>query len=360
MKLIEELYVILVELEIESNEELENLESINNKNHETTTIEQQQEEATSTTQQTTQTTTRTSIELKLLLLLTTTTTTTQTTRKTNGILDNYYSKWRQLAKTSQIDELNEYISEGDCFFAYKTPEIEEVATAAATSELHLLPITLSKENISQPAIICVTNMSEEMISVTTTENVTRQETTEKIIEPAAASTTATQTTTSYLGEPVEFMKCIEKLISSTQIVDKHLDNIQKPNKEFCEFEKQEIKLNAIKQTLESLAVALKTSLLHKQSIMERSDKEMSRRIGRLIGQLTRQHQQVVDKYREKKAVYLRNYDKWSVFGKDCETICKWLDVTLVNVDEIMQAEEEENVEKMKEIIKVDYAIQENK
>lgn len=234
-----------------------------------------------------------------------------------------YSKWRELARTSEIHELDEYINKADCFFLENTLSTDQ-----------------STHNLTTPSILCVTDMSEETIRTET--RVVRTQVVVVESQPSAAPT--------YLGEPGEFMKCIEKLISSTQIVDKHLDNIQKPHKEFNEFEKQEIKLNAIKQTLESLAVALKTSLLHRQSILDRADKEVGKKIAKLVSNLTKQHQNVVDKYREKKLIYLKNYDKWSVFNKDYETMCDWLGLTLEKVNELRQ-ESLEN-EKIKEIIKV--------
>ena len=51
---------------------------------------------------------------------------------------------------------------------------------------------------------------------------------------------------SQLNEPAEFLRCVEKLAASTQTVDKHLENIQRVGREFHEFEKQELKLAAIK------------------------------------------------------------------------------------------------------------------
>jgi hypothetical protein len=129
-----------------------------------------------------------------------------------------------------------------------------------------------------------------------------------------------------------------------------LENIQKANREFSEFEKQEVKLNAIKQTLESLAVALKTSLLHKQAIMDKSGKEMSKKISKLIANLTKHHQCVVDKYRDKRSIYLKNQDKWILFNKDYQTIIEWLNLTLTKINDLKETNLEN--EKLKEIIKV--------
>ena len=154
-----------------------------------------------------------------------------------------------------------------------------------------------------------------------------------------------------IGEPSEFVKCLERLILSTQTVDKHLENIQKPNKEFHEFEKQELKINAIKQTLESLAMALNTSLLHKSAILQRSDKEMSDRISGSVGDLTKRHQSCVAKFKEKSASYAKNLDKWVEFHANFAAINKWLDLTLVKFDAIM-ADSDLDSERIKEVIKV--------
>jgi hypothetical protein len=137
-----------------------------------------------------------------------------------------------------------------------------------------------------------------------------------------------------IGEPVEFLKCIDKLLASTHTVDKHLDNVQKTNKEFYEFEKQNLKLNAIKQTLESLALALKTLLLHKKAILEKSNAETSKKIAKLIANLTKQHQSVVKKFKEKTETYTKNNDKYNEFLKDYDEINAWLDVTLSKVNDL--------------------------
>lgn len=277
----------------------------------------------------------------------------------------YYKKWRELRRQLFDDEssreLNEYINEADCFFPDTLSMTTTTTTKTTTTNQHnnsiitdssqMATIPPQTQTQTRPtSILCTT---EEMITVTVKSEEKKQQVVSELTNVTTVTPTATTTATQssgYLGEPAEFTKCIEKLISSTQIVDKHLDNIQKPNKEFCEFEKQEVKLNAIKQTLESLAVALKTSLLHKQSIMDRSDKETSKRIGKLISQLTKQHQNVVDKYREKKSAYLKNYDKWSVFNKDVETISEWLEIALKKVNDLQSQFLESD--KVKEIIKV--------
>ena len=157
-----------------------------------------------------------------------------------------------------------------------------------------------------------------------------------------------------LCEPAEFVKCIEKLIHSTQTVEKHLDNIQKINKEFYEFEKQEIKLNAIKQTLESLAMALRTSLVHKRAILDKSNKETSKIISSSIVALTRQHQNVVQKYKEKNAIYMKNYDKWVDFNKNFNKIEEWINITLTKLNDLNESVLD--TDRVQEIIKVSHII----
>jgi hypothetical protein len=152
------------------------------------------------------------------------------------------------------------------------------------------------------------------------------------------------------AEPVEFVKCIEKLINSYQVVEKHLENIQKPNKEFVEFEKQEVKLSAIKQTLESLTSALRTLIMHKRAILDMSSKEMAKKISKLITNLTRDHQEIVCKYKEKNALYLQNSDKWTQFHKDFETIHAWLQRTYSKINELNSSDLDND--KLQQVIKV--------
>ena len=154
-----------------------------------------------------------------------------------------------------------------------------------------------------------------------------------------------------IGEPSEFIKCLEKLSLSMQTVEKHLENIQKSNKEFYEFEKQELKLNAIKQTMESLAMALKTSMLHKNAILQKSDKEMSARISNFVVELSRQHENCIERFKEKSAAYNKNLEKWNEFMKNFAAINKWLDLTLAKFEALKLEKNLDNA-KIKEIIKV--------
>lgn len=154
-----------------------------------------------------------------------------------------------------------------------------------------------------------------------------------------------------IGEPCEFMKCIERLVLSSQTVEKHLENIQKPNREFFEFEKQDLKINAIKQTLESLAMALNTSLLHKNAILQKCGPEMNARIVNSVNDLTEKHQACVEKFKEKSFSYAKNKDKWAEFHTNFGAINKWLDLTLIKFESVMAVNGLDN-ERIKEIIKV--------
>ncbi len=177
-----------------------------------------------------------------------------------------------------------------------------------------------------------------------------KETTPSKLSETSSTPRTTSSSSSNIGEPVEFIKCIEKLIYSTQTVDKHLDNVQRANKEFVEFEKQNLKLSAIKQTLESLTLAIKTSILHKQAILEKSDQEKAKQIGKLFVELTKLHQNVVHKYKEKNALYLKNYDQWSQFDKDYQNLLLWLNQTTEKLNETKASNLESS--KLQEIIKV--------
>ena len=113
-----------------------------------------------------------------------------------------------------------------------------------------------------------------------------------------------------------------------------------------------MKINAIKQTLESLALALKTLLLHKHAILDKSNKETHKKISRLISNLTKQHHTVVKRFKEKNDVYTKNNDKWNEFHKDYQMINSWLDSTLAKVNDLKIKTLENN--KLLEIIKVSW------
>ena len=164
------------------------------------------------------------------------------------------------------------------------------------------------------------------------------------------NSSAMQEDLNVLCEPLEFIKCIDKLLVSTQTVDKHLDNIQKPNKEFFEFEKQDLKLNAIKETLESLAMALKTSLLHKNAILEKSNKETSKKLSKAVSALTKRHHDVVVKYKEKNTFYIKNYEKLTEFENNFQSIQTWLSLTLSKIN-TLKTGSDLNTDGMLDIIK---------
>lgn len=137
-------------------------------------------------------------------------------------------------------------------------------------------------------------------------------------------------------DPNVFIKCLEKLLNSIQIVDKHLDNTQKLNKEFYDFERQNLKLNSIKDALESLSTAIKTSLKHKKSICDKANKELNKKISKLLNQLTKDHQDIVKKYKDKDALYTKNYDIWKEFHKDFFKMNEWLTLTLARINDLKQ------------------------
>lgn len=297
-----------------------------------------------------------------------------------------YQKWKELAEKSNIDQLKEYFKEAEYFFinidSNKSKPLsswienkEEINTSQLSNKLELNLLSDKTKNMSTSKSDNYVNLKDRSKSVlkvsnsdpitTTKENeesinvsnfVSQPESSERNIDIMSKSICELKNTfesdtveLNGICEPIEFIKCIEKLLLSTITVDKHLDNIQKANREFYEFEKQDLKLNAIKQTLESLALALKTSLLHKKSISEKSDKETSKKISKLISNLTKQHQNVVKKYKEKNVIYINNYDKWIEFKKNYQTISEWLDSTLNKVNNL----KETNLENVKlvEIIK---------
>lgn len=154
-----------------------------------------------------------------------------------------------------------------------------------------------------------------------------------------------------IGEPSEFIKCIDKLTLSTQTVEKHLENIQRPNKEFYEFEKQDLKLNAIKQTLESLSTALKTSMLHKNVILVKSDEATALKITESVSSLMEMHQNCTKKYAEKQKSYSENREKWVGHARDYDAMKKWLDLTLAKFKNLKQMPDLDK-DKINEIVQV--------
>ncbi|CAF0734066.1 unnamed protein product [Brachionus calyciflorus] len=161
-----------------------------------------------------------------------------------------------------------------------------------------------------------------------------------------------------LNEANEFIKCVEKLLLSSETVDRHLDNIQRLNKEFLDFEKQELKLKAIKQTLESLTVALKTSLQHKKTITISSNKETSDTIDAIITKLTTLHQNVVKKFKEKNESFVKNSEKWTEFNTDFNSLQKWVQNASTRFKDINEETLENS--QLKEIIKGVSNITENR
>lgn len=160
------------------------------------------------------------------------------------------------------------------------------------------------------------------------------------------------------GDATEFIRCVEKLIISSETVEKHLENIQRLNREFVDFEKQELKLKAIKQTLESLTAALKTSLLHKRPIMLSSDKETAQKIDQIITKLVALHQTVVKRFKEKNEVFVKNSEKWNEFNTDFNTLQKWLQDSSTKIKDLTETQSSDN--QLKDILKGVSSIAENR
>jgi hypothetical protein len=146
--------------------------------------------------------------------------------------------------------------------------------------------------------------------------------------------------------PNIFLNCLEKLHKSLQVVDKHLENIQKSTKEFYDFEKQHLKLNSIKDALESLSTALKTSIKHKKIICEKANKDLNKNITKILNELTKEHQVIVKKYKEKDVIYAKNFDLWKEFHKDFEKINEWLNTTLDRLSEFNKSVDNDRIEEI--------------
>lgn len=151
------------------------------------------------------------------------------------------------------------------------------------------------------------------------------------------------------GDATEFIRCVEKLIVSSETVEKHLDNIQKLNKEYYDFEKQELKLKAIKQTLESLTAALKTSLLHKKPIMFSSNKETAEKIDQIINKLVSLHHSVVKRFKEKNEIFTKNSEKWNEFNTDFNNLQKWLQDSSTKIKDVTETQSKDDT--LKDVIK---------
>ena len=249
----------------------------------------------------------------------------------------YYREWKELASNwhSGEGQVSVLLDEAEAFFNESVKKKSE-----AMDESKAL-ITATTETIETESLETLMdeeeNKTEEAVVIKLNEKCSFEDEMNKSMTELSSEIAISEKTMQNNGavsEPNEFSKCIEKLIVSTHTVDKHLDNIQKPNKEFFEFEKQDLKLNAIKQTLESLALALKTCMLHKKAIIEKSEKENANLISKSIGNLVNLHQNVVGKYKEKNAAYLKNNDKWVEFHKDFQHMSTWLDSTLEKLSDL--------------------------
>jgi hypothetical protein len=257
---------------------------------------------------------------------------------------NLIKKWNYLANLSEFDELKQLIIKED-----EKNNILNTAISSSTSftyiEHHTQMLVDNKnEELDNTAAAATTTPTTspkkskiDLMSSSIIELKNTVETEKTLLQSDIINNTC---------NPNIFINCLEKLHNSLEIVDKHLENIQKLNKEFYDFEKQNLKLNSIKDALESLSTALKTSLKHKKVICEKANKDLNKKITKLLNQLTKEHQLVVKKYKEKDAIYTKNFDLWREFHKDYDKINEWLSVTLARLNEIKQTIEYERVEEM--------------
>ena len=131
----------------------------------------------------------------------------------------------------------------------------------------------------------------------------------------------------------EFVRCLQKMIKSARIADKHLDNVQKSNREYHVFDKQEAKLSSIRQTIETLDRALQKSLLQKQRILESCERQdlatcgTATVIGNLIDYLIKLQKRIEAKYKIKEKTYADNKQRLSQFTSDVDALGAWLDST---------------------------------
>ncbi len=131
----------------------------------------------------------------------------------------------------------------------------------------------------------------------------------------------------------EFIRCLQKMIKSTRVTDKHLENIQKNSKEYHMFDKQEAKLDSIHQTIEALDCALQKTLLQKQRILESCSGEdtmaveTTKVIVTLVDYLVKLQKRVEDKYRLKEKSYTENKLRLTQFNSDVDALSVWLDST---------------------------------
>ncbi len=290
----------------------------------------------------------------------------------NACLNLYY-QWKDMASKLNLEQVD---ASAESFFSEpyslsvsnEKTSVNVVQEEKATAESEIEPIKDKSndkseivENLKTDEIVTSISPNSSHLDVTKDQTISQTDTFEDEMNKSMTELTSEITSNdknmqnnSLISEPTEFLKCIEKLMVSTQTVGKHLDNIQKHNKEFVEFEKQDLKLNAIKQTLESLALALKTCMLHKKVIMEKSNKETARSISKRVTSLVQLHQSVVAKYKEKDSIYLKNYDKWVEFNKDFINMNEWLDSTLEKLNELNSSDLENK--KLNDIIKVKFKI----
>ena len=141
-------------------------------------------------------------------------------------------------------------------------KLNELVENIKTEEQIEITNTATTINNTQNTISSIINLNKDTLEVNGSENKTQIDLmSSSIIELKNTVETekSVQSDINNSCNPNIFLNCLEKLHKSLQVVDKHLENIQKSNKEFYDFEKQHMKLNSIKDALESLSTALKLS-----------------------------------------------------------------------------------------------------
>lgn len=120
----------------------------------------------------------------------------------------FYARWKEMATKSQIDDLNEYVYEADCFFG---PNISDSSCLSATKingNNDELPYNNNINSKSTPSFVC---MNEE--TTTTTIRISKSETKDMQQSCTKIDTQIDEQQNqqqpiglNVLGEPIEFIK----------------------------------------------------------------------------------------------------------------------------------------------------------
>ena len=285
-----------------------------------------------------------------------------------NISKNLIEKWNYMAHVSEFDDLKNLITESEIMINEENTEKNLNAVPISSSstvdfeqkqqcnQSDVIKINEEEREINNTATI-INNTKNKISSILSSNKDTIEINPNKneidlmsssIIELKNTVDTekSVQSDINNSCNPSIFISCLEKLHKSLQVVDKHLDNIQKPNKEFHDFEKQNLKFNSIKDALESLSAALKTSIKHKKVICEKANKDLNKKITKTLNQLTKEHQLVVKKYKEKDSEYIKNVDLWKEFHKDYEKMDAWLNTTINKLHSLKNIYDNDRIEEI--------------